>query len=238
VLRDVERTAPFALGPPSYRRGRETAEVIVQQVGPGILPGDDLRVELVVGTGARLVVRGQGATRLYPCPDGTRATVRLSIRVEGGGELVFLPGELIPFRDAELCQWTDAEIGPGGRFALSEIVAPGRSAMGEAYAYRRLDLRQRISVDGRPVLVERSQLDPRRRPLDAPGRHGSFPVAGTLYLAGYESMPTLDLLAEARALIGVGQVGDVGIVRLLAQTTQVARQTFDSVVERIDRSAR
>jgi urease accessory protein UreH len=233
VLTAVERTAPFALGPPSYRAGPGTAEVIVQQVGPGIFPGDDLLVELTVRTGARLVVRGQGATRLYPCPEGTSARLRTEIRVESGGELVLLPGEVIPFRDAELRQETVAEVSAGGRLILTEIVTPGRLAMGERDVYRRLDLRLRLVVDGRPALVERARLEPRLRPLNQPGRHGPFAVAGALYVVGGVPFPLAGLTSPDGCLLGAGNTGDVAIARLLAPTAQIARETFQAAIERM-----
>ena len=233
VLTTVERSAPYVVGPPSYRAGRATAQVIIQQASPGLLPGDNHDLSLTVGAGARLVVRGQGATKLYPCPSGACARIRTTIRVEEGGELMFLPGELIPFRDAALRQDTHADIAAGGRLTLSEIVTLGRVAMGERDAYRELDLRLRITVGGRLALVERAHLEPRLRPLSKPGRHGPSTVSGVLYRVGIEDDVRLPEHGEAQHLIGVGHNNEgVEIIRTVSMSAQSVHEMFRHVTGR------
>ncbi len=102
VLTDVFRSAPFHIGMASYRAGDGTAQVIIQHVGPGVLPGDQLDVEISVGAGARLVVRGQSATKVYPSPPDEEAHATTRIHVAADGYLAWLPGPLIPFRDCAL----------------------------------------------------------------------------------------------------------------------------------------
>jgi urease accessory protein UreH len=67
--------------------------------------------------------------------------------------------------------------------------------MGERDAYRWLDLRCRVMVDNRPVLVERSSLEPRTRSLTNPARAGAFDCVGSLFLVGFGP---LDLAAGER----------------------------------------
>lgn len=229
MLTVVERSAPYVVGPPSYRAGRETAEVIIQQASPGLFPGDDHDVSFTVLSGARLIVRGQGATKLYPCSPDECARLRTTIRVEEGGELVYLPGELIPYREAALRQDRHAEVAAGGRLTLSEIVTPGRVAMGERDAYRELDLRLRITIEGHLALVERAHLEPGLRPFSAPGRHGDYPVSGALYRTGVGDNVRLSDYGDARHLIGDGQNGDIEIVRILSMSAQAVHHAFRAV---------
>lgn len=188
VLTEVFRSVPFHLGAPSYRRGDGTAEVIVQQVGPGLFPNDRLRTEIAVGAGARLILRGQSATKLYPCPPDRHAETITRIDVEPGGCLGWLPGPLIPFRDAALRQDLTASLAPDARLILADVITPGRVAMGERAAYRWLDLRTRVTVAGQLVLAERAVLDPHRRPLTNPARQAHFDCAGSLYLFGFDHL--------------------------------------------------
>jgi len=188
VLTAVERTAPFHPGPAAYPDGR-TPETIVQGVGPGIFPGERLLAEVAVGPGAALVVRGQGATKVYPSPTGAAARSETRLVVAAGGALWWLPGELIPFRDALLRQETTARLAAGSRLALLDLLTRGRLAMGERDAFARLDLRLRVEREGRPLLIERALLEPRLRPLSGPGALGAFGCVGTLLLVGYDAPP-------------------------------------------------
>lgn len=232
MLAEVARTAPFHPSPPTYRGGAGAAEVTVQAVGPGLFPGECLRTEVEVEAGATLVVRGQGATKLYPSPTGAPAVTTTRLVVATGGCLLWLPGELIPFRDAVLEQAVEASVSAGGRLALLDLLTPGRVAMGERDAYARLDLRLRISHDGRPLLIERARLEPTRRPMSVLGRHGGYGCAGTLVLVGF---------GAAAGGLGQGERGDgvwwgaggddeLVLVRLVGPTAQAVRGVADGLL--------
>jgi urease accessory protein UreH len=105
--------------------------------------------------------------------------------VEEGGWLAWVPGPLIPFRDGALRQEVVADLDAGARLILADVTTSGRVAMGERDAYRWLDLRCRVMVDNRPVLVERSSLEPRTKPLSNPARADDFACVGSLYLFGF-----------------------------------------------------
>jgi urease accessory protein len=190
VLTQVFRSTPFHPGPVTYRG--KMAEVILQEVGPGIMPGDRLAAEVRVADGAALTVLGQGATRLYPSTNDLSGEMRTSLTVHGRGTLWWLPGPLIPFQDARYAARTEVTLDEESRFAYLEVITPGRTAMGERFAYRQLDLRLRIEVGGKPRLIERAILDPLLRPLALAGSQGAFTCAGTLVTVGYPVPPALD----------------------------------------------
>lgn len=220
VLTEQYWSVPFHLGTPSYRAGDGTAEVIVQQVGPGLFPDDDLLTEVTVGPGARLVMRGQSATKLYPCPPDRPARVTVRLHVAPGGWLAWAPGPLIPFRDGALRQEVTAKLATGARLILADVTTPGRVAMGERDAYQGLDLRCRVTVDNRIVFVDRSWLDPRSKPLASPARAADFDCVGALSLVGFGS---LDLGGGDRRpdlWWQAGASGVVTVVRYLGTTAQ------------------
>jgi urease accessory protein len=217
VLTDVYRTPPYVLGPPSYRSDHDQAEVIIQQVSPGLFSGEEHAIEITVAVGARLVVRGQSATKVYPCSEGETSCVRAKCVVEPDGELVLLPGELIPFQDADVRQVTDVALAKGARLITSEIITPGRVAMGECNCYRRLDLRLTIRREDRPVLIDRTLIEPNVRDPHRLGIHGAFPCAGSLYLIGFDdrAIEHPDLQSHHDLWWDAGSVADLTTVRFL-----------------------
>lgn len=232
VLTDVERTAPFHPGPAAYRDGR-TPEVIIQGVGPGIFPGDRLRAEIVVGPAACLVVRGQGALKAYPSPSGALARSETRLDVAEGGALWWLPGELIPFRDAVMEQETSVRLAVGSRLALLDLVTRGRLAMGERDAFARLDLRLRIERDGCPLLIERALLEPRRRSLSDPGAFGAFGCVGTLLLVGYGERSLAPPPAEDGVWLGAAGDDRWTLVRALGPAADATRQALLAVLSAV-----
>ncbi len=160
------------------------------------------------------------------------------LRVGAGGRLGLFPGELIPFRHASYCQQTEIDLASDARLALAEIVGPGRSAMGERDTYRRLDLHLRLRVDGRPVLIERSRLEPGRYPLTVPGRHGAMSWVGVLILAGYAALELTPPPTGGPVWWGSGRTahGGVTVVRLLASTAQVIQRQIRGLLCEIEQA--
>jgi urease accessory protein UreH len=217
VLTEVFRTPPFVVGAASYRSDPKLAEVIVQQASPGLLPGDAQEIEISVATGARLVLRAQSATKVFPCAEGKMSHVCARYVVEPEGELVMLPGELIPFRDAACMQTTEVLLAPGARFITGEIITPGRTAMGECNLYRRLDLRLTIHREARPLLIDRSVIEP---PVHSPQRlgvAGPFPCTGSLYLAGFGDLRLGEIPERPDLQWAAGSTGDLTTLRILGQ---------------------
>jgi urease accessory protein len=231
VLTGVWRTAPFHPGPVHYRN--ERAEVIVQEVGPGIFPGDRLEIDVTVNEGAALTVLGQSATRVYASTGGRSSEVSTVLKVARGATLWWLPGDIIPFRDAMYGARTAVVLDEGARFALLEILTPGRLAMGEWDAYQRLDLRLRIDVAGKPVFTERSVLDPEKRPLSLIGSHGAYACSGLLVAVGY-SLPPGPVRCANEVWVGVDGDRDLVVARGLALKAAPVREALHSLLTRMN----
>jgi urease accessory protein len=205
------------------------AELIVQSVGPGVFPGESLESMVSVGSAAALAILGQGATKIYPSRDGKFATSLTELKVHDGGELWWLPGELIPFRDARYTARVRVELEQGARLALWEIITPGRLAMGEAHVYGRLDLRLRLEVAGRVALIERAVLDPVEHHIDTLGSQGRFPYAGSLVLFGYSLSADIGC-CSADVWLGMDSRDGLTVVRGLARATVPLRDAFLSIL--------
>jgi urease accessory protein len=191
----------------------------------GVLGGDQLQLEVNVGPQAQAQVTTTGATRVYrhrPGPDARQQTV---LRVGPDALLEFLPDPLIPFAGARYQQQVAIELAQGSGLFYWDMIAPGREASGEVFAYARVELGLELCADGAPVALERMVLEPMLRPLESPLRWGRYRYLATLYIcrvgmaAGTWSAleKELDALAQAATcpdatLWGVSTLAAHGLV--------------------------
>jgi urease accessory protein len=154
----------------------------LHNVSGGILAGDRLALDVQVCPRAVAQLTSTGATRLYRHrAGGADSTQEISITVGENGLLEYLPDMLIPFRGSRHHQQTLVILEKGATFLSWEMVAPGRHAMGEQFAFDRLQISTRVqSADG-PLLLEDFLVEPDRRSPSAPARLGGFTHSAAFY---------------------------------------------------------
>ena len=108
----------------------------------------------------------QAASKVYRAEAGC-ARQLVSLRVAPGAFAEYVPDALIPHAGARLASEVVADVEPGGAAIVTETVAPGRVARGEAFEYERLALVTRLACAGErravdTLLLEPGRLDPRR----------------------------------------------------------------------------
>jgi urease accessory protein len=146
VLRELSSMSPITLVP---RRG-ETGTRTVHLVGSASAPlgGDELRLTVRVGAGARLRLSGVAATLALPGPRPGISTSTVDIEVDAGGVLEYLPGPTVVTSRAHHAAELVASLGPDARLRTRDVLVLGRT--GERPG--RLRNRQRVVREGIPVL--------------------------------------------------------------------------------------
>jgi urease accessory protein len=175
-LREQSFSAPVHLSKP--HDNESTLVLNVANPTAGFFAGDRLSVDVSVETGARLLLTAPSASRVHTMATG-HAEVRQRLRVAAGASLESWPELLIPQRGARYHQKTTIDLEPGAELLFFERLAPGRTAMGEAFAFTELRLDLDVRRMGRLLLRERSHLAPGSPALQALTRR--FPGA---YYAG------------------------------------------------------
>lgn len=166
--------APVHLSKPHW----DGNHLIVNVVNPtaGLFDGDRVEISVRVGQGASTVLTSPSAARVFRARDSiSKAQVSQSFVVEGGGRLDVFPEMLIPHAGARYMQSTRIEVQTGGELLFTEVIAPGRTASGEAFDYDQLEFDLDLVVAGELVVREHYRLAPRAGGVEAIRRN--FPNA-------------------------------------------------------------
>jgi urease accessory protein len=156
--------------------------VHLHNVSGGVLAGDHLTLDVRAGAGSKAQLTTTGATRLYRHRAGSRdAEQHVTIHVESGALVEYLPDMVIPFRGSRNHQHTTVTLEPDARFFWWEHLAPGRQAMGEEFSFESLRISTRVQTPQRTLLLEDFRLEPAARSLRAVAAMGGFTHAASFY---------------------------------------------------------
>ena len=229
LLRRTGQPAGSGDGPGS---GYE-AQVHLVGGAAGPLGGDVLRIEIEVGPGAWLCVRGVAASLALPGASGARSLLAVNVRVGAGGSLRWLPEPLIGAARCDHRSESVVELAEGASLVWREELVCGR--FGERVGDVRLNTTIRYA--GRTLLRNDLAVGPGAPGWDGPAGLGGGRAAGSVVVVdpAWETVgppaasvrgPNAALmpLADGPAVLISAVGADHAAVRAgLAPITQVAR---------------
>ena len=157
-LRKQSFRAPIHLSKPHW----DGNYLIINVVNPtaGLFAGDHVEVTVRVCAGARAVLTTPSATRVFRAKHSMQRTEIVQIIVvENGGRLDVCPDILIAHGGARYSQASRIEVHAGGELFFTEMLAPGRTASGEVFAYEQLEFSTDLIVGSQVAVRERYRLD-------------------------------------------------------------------------------
>ena len=176
VLSELRSAAPLTLLPQrsGLRRGSGTAVVHLVSSATAPLGGDDLSLEVSVGPGAHLQLRGIAATLALPGHHGERSHASIRFDIDVNASVEFLPEPTVVTSRASHSSSFTAQLADTARLRHREMLVLGR--IGEPAGD--LDSTVEVIRGGTPLLRQRVDIgDPAL-------------TASAAYLAGHRVLAT------------------------------------------------
>jgi urease accessory protein len=217
---------------PNVARGEALEAVVVNTAG-GMTGGDRFDLKMAVGPGARLVVTTAAAEKIYRSL-GPDADIRVTLAVDSGGALAWLPQETILFDHVRLRRSIEADLAPDAGLLLAEGVVFGRSAMGEKLTRGCFSDRWRVRRGGALIFAESLRL---HGPIaEHLGRRavagGAVAIASVLKIPADEAAVAA-IRAKEKAFageVGVSAWNGLALVRLVAPDGAALRRDLIAVL--------
>lgn len=174
----------------------------LHNVSGGLLGGDQLALKVNVGARAQVQLTTTGATRIYrPRREAPPATQSNEFTMNEGALLEYVPDAIIPYAGARFSQTTTIHLAQGAGIFWWEILAPGREARGESFAYDTVEMKTNVIALGQRIASERVRIEPRTRSTQSFGRLGPYRTWATFCIAaaGPSAAEWLALEHELRA---------------------------------------
>jgi urease accessory protein len=203
--------------------GRVLAQIV--NVSPGIMAGDDYRLELKVKAGAKVVLVNQAATKLHAMPEDSCGKQTVLIRVEDDAELEYYPGLTIPFPRADYVQQVEINLSDAAKFAMLERYAVGRVERREVHQYHRVSSRVRVARNGKPIYADGLELKEGVGLLD-----GYSYVANGVWCWG-STEKTENIQTETMMLVSGHTANTVTYLRALAKDGLELKTSLDDFIK-------
>jgi len=229
-LATLEQRNPLRVLFPHPLAGDPPTAALVTTSG-GLVGGDRLDVEAVVGDNAAALVVGQAAEKVYRSL-GADCPVTVTLSVGAGGWLEWLPQETILFEGARLRRQTALDVAGDGRALAGEMLVFGRVARGETVTYGLVRDAWTVRRDGRLVWADALHMDSDDIVdcLRAPAGFGGARACATAVYVGPDAGGRLDLarslLACDGARAGASLCASVLVMRWLGEDPGAVRAAF------------
>ncbi len=215
-----------------HSRGR-SVWAYTSNLGGGLVAGDQTRIDVRIGRGARCFVGTQASTKVYRNPEGLPCGHTTHAVVEDDALLVFAPEPVQAFAEAIYTQRQEFRLAPNAGLVLVDWYTAGRTACGERWAFRRLHSRNEVwrkAEEHDLVLLDSLRLDPSEQgiaPTHPTGRYNCF---GMLLLLGpparemaarlLKGISTRPVLRRDSVVCSASPVRDGAIFRIAGETVE------------------
>ena len=157
------------------------AHIYLLSTSGGILQGDRYTNEITLNNNAIAHVTTQGATRIYGM-NADYATYTTKLKVNEGCYLEYIPDQIIPYAKSRYYQMTDVTVHDTATLIHSEILAPGRTAMKESFAYDICNLRFRYQDQNKILVYDNTKIEPAKQRIHELGVMSKDQFLGTTYI--------------------------------------------------------
>jgi urease accessory protein len=208
--------------------------LLVNVVNPtaGLFAGDQLSSNVIVEPGASLLLTTPSASRAHTMPSG-RALFRQSFTVQNGSWLEVVPEFLIPQEGCDYQQETILIAEPSSSFFHAELLAPGRVASGETFAFRRLGFDFSLVLSGKLTVKESYSLVPGHPVLKVLTSKFANPYLGTVFLYFHgkpvpeHCLQAIHDLQTENVLCGISEIeSSAYAIRMVASSAILIRETL------------
>ncbi len=148
----------------------------------GILQGDRYRTDVLLKNKAVVHITTQGATRIYSM-NSNSASQMVNITVDENCYLEYIPEQIIPYKNSRYYQKVNLYVHDNSTLIYSEILTPGRVAMGESFEYDICYLRTHCKNQEKKIrFLENTKIEPKKQKLKDFGILGEYSIVGTVYI--------------------------------------------------------
>ena len=212
-------------------------QIYIMSSSGGILQGDKYTIDIILEKNTLAHITTQGATRIYGM-NTSNAIQMVNVSLDDGAYLEFIPDQIIPYKNSRFYQEINFKVHDNATMIYSEIISPGRIAMGEIFDYEICYLRT-AGKNHKDELrfTDYTKIEPKKTNLQDFGMLETKQIIATVYILAKRNdvekiIQTLENQIKNSSEIEIGwstMTKENGILlRILGNTTRdVIQRVYD-----------
>ncbi|QNP28095.1 urease accessory protein UreD [Cylindrospermopsis curvispora] len=201
--------APLKVQRPFYPEGEKICHSVILHTAGGVVAGDRLSSKIHLQSETDVLITTAAANKIYRS-NGLYAKQTVSIQIDRGSCLEYLPQETIVFNGGKYRQDVRIELGEGGSFIGWEISRLGRTARGEKFVEGEILSHTEIWQGEVPLWIDRQYIPGGVEAFYNPHSLKGNPVIGSFVCVG---LPISEERIE-KSRSGIANGWDAGVTRL------------------------
>ena len=164
----------------------------LMQLGGGYVENEKFRNAIHVKENARAIVTTQAATKVYKCMNELPSYQRNEIELEENSVLEFVTDNVILYKDAMFRQDTTIRLRDTSTLMYTEGLTSGWSPDGKRFQYSSVQMKLRMFLNDKPIMLDNLKLDTRVDQMDSLGFFEEY--------SNYSSLIVIDSLVDAKLI--------------------------------------
>jgi urease accessory protein len=212
----------------------EAPEAVLLNTAGGLTGGDRMDIAVVLAACCRATVTSAAAEKIYRSLEG-ETEIRVSLGLDDGARLQWLPQPTILFDRARLDRRTEVTMSAGATLLAAEFLIFGRAAMGEDVHQGAARDAWRVHRDGKLVFADTLRIDgPVAGILDRGATLDGARATALILYAAPDASSRLDgaraLLQDAAGTAGASTWNDLLVVRAAARDGRTLQKDLEPVM--------
>ena len=169
----------------------------LMQLGGGYVENEKFRIAIHIKEGARAIITTQAATKVYKCLNGLPSNQRNEIVVEDNSVLEYISDNVILYKEAMFRQDTTINLKSTSTLFYTEGLTSGWSPDGKRFQYSSVQMKLRMFVDGKAMMLDNLKLDTKVDDLESLGFFEGYSNYSSLIVVDETvNMKLIELLRE------------------------------------------
>ena len=168
------------LSPTIHLDSEKISTYFIVGLGGGYVEGEKYKYSINLKEDARSIITTQASTKVYKCIHGEKTEQETLISLEKNSILEYITDSVILYKDAIYKQVNNIYMDESATLIYSDGITSGWSKEGEEFQYSNVQLKTKVYVNNKIVLLDNLLVNPRKDDVTKLGFFEGYENFGTL----------------------------------------------------------